>query len=427
MTFRGLILLVPVVACSQNLTVSEIAHKGNTFTKDYIISREIQHKVGIPLDSIIAEEDKNRLLNLGIFADVSWRAIPLENRTIKLEYKIVENDDFFGGRFIGLGAPVFDEKTGWSFSGGGFLRNFRGRNEQVGFGFSTGGLNMVAFAYSNPWITGDHISFNSDIVKNQYEHPFIFSTIEIQSFEMNIGRYFGNQRKTSLGFELEEYHFNSDTTLSKYQLIAPQGSFAYDTRDLYDNPRKGILLRQMFYSRFDLKGELEENITWIQAFSIYKQLGNSTSKRPWILAWGLSTQMNIGIKDQRFISAMGSGRTVRGFSYPTRLNYYDNEQSYRFGFNNYSTSLELRKIAVPRTVMFDRYEFGATVAGFIDYGTTTQNEFSKLLNSKGILGVGLSFQFQGPWPSILRLDYGWGFYDGENKGSAMHLDIGHKI
>ena len=60
----------------------------------------------------------------------------------------MENDDFFGGRFIGLGAPVFDEKTGWSFSGGGFLRNFRGRNEQVGFGFSTGGLNMVAFAYS---------------------------------------------------------------------------------------------------------------------------------------------------------------------------------------------------------------------------------------------------------------------------------------
>ena len=50
--------------------------------------------------------------------------------------------------------------------------------------------------------------------------------------------------------------------------------------------------------------------------------------------------------------------------------------------NNFSSSLELRKIAVPRTVMFDRYEFGATVAGFVDYGTATQNEFSKLLNSQ---------------------------------------------
>ena len=191
MIIRGLILLIPIVGYSQSLIVSDITHKGNTFTKDYIISREIQHKKGIPLDSTIAEEDKNKLLNLGIFADVSWRAIPLEDRTIKLEYRIVENDDFFGGRFFGLGAPVYDEKTGWSFSGGGFLKNFRGRNEQVGFGFSTGGLNMIAFAYSNPWITGDHVSFSSDIVKNQYDHPFILSTVEIHLL---------NQRKTRTNY-----------------------------------------------------------------------------------------------------------------------------------------------------------------------------------------------------------------------------------
>ena len=73
------------------------------------------------------------------------------------------------------------------FQWGRILKNFRGRNEQVGFGFSTGGLNMIAFAYSNPWITGDHVSFSSDIVKNQYDHPFILSTVEIQSLEMNIG------------------------------------------------------------------------------------------------------------------------------------------------------------------------------------------------------------------------------------------------
>ena len=77
--------------------------------------------------------------------------------------------------------------------------------------------------------------------------------------------------------------------------------------------------------------------------------------------------------------------------------------------------------------MLDRYEFGATIAGFIDYGATNQDEFSKLFNSKGILGTGLSFQFEGPWPSILRIDYGWGFYGGQSKGRALHLDIGHKI
>ena len=98
MNFRVIIFLIPLLGYSQNLNVSEITHKGNTFTKDYIIEREIQHNVGAPLDSTIAEADKNRLINLGIFADVEWKAVPLEDRSVILEYRIIENDDFFGGR-----------------------------------------------------------------------------------------------------------------------------------------------------------------------------------------------------------------------------------------------------------------------------------------------------------------------------------------
>ena len=32
--------------------------------------------------------------------------------------------------------------------------------------------------------------------------------------------------------------------------------FVYDTRDIYSNPTKGILLRQSFYSRLDLKKKM---------------------------------------------------------------------------------------------------------------------------------------------------------------------------
>jgi outer membrane protein assembly factor BamA len=427
MNFRGIIFIIPFLGYGQNLNVSDIIHKGNTFTKDYVINREIQHQAGVSLDSAIAEADKNRLINLGIFADVEWKAIPIDNKSVILEYKIIENDDFFGGRFFGLGAPVYDEKTGWSFTGGGFLKNFRGRNEQVGLGFSTGGFSTIAFAYSNPWISGDHISFGSDIVKNKYDHPFLDYNIEIKSFEINIGRYFGYQRKISLGFELEELFFLNDTSFSKYQYIAPQGSFAYDTRDLYDNPRKGILVREMFFSRFDLNGEIEKNITWIQSFSIYKQLNNLDSDKPLILAWGAVMQMNIGIKDKRFLSAMGSGNTVRGFIYPNRLVYNDNNQEHRFGFNNFYTSVELRKNLIPRKVIADRYEFGATIAVFIDYGAATSDSFTKLLEVQGLGSTGLSLQFEGPWPSIIRLDYGLGFHKNKYVENAIHLEIGHKI
>ena len=70
MKLRYFFIVLPIIGASQNLIVSEILHKGNSVTKDYIIQREIQHKIQMPLDSAIAIEDKNRLINLGIFADV---------------------------------------------------------------------------------------------------------------------------------------------------------------------------------------------------------------------------------------------------------------------------------------------------------------------------------------------------------------------
>ena len=125
MKLKYFLLVIPILSVSQNLIVSEILHKGNSITKDYIIEREIQHQIQMPLDSAVAIEDKNRLINLGIFADVQWRAIPLENMTIRLEYQIIENNKFFGGRFFGGGpVPAYDEETGWSYGGGGVFKNF---------------------------------------------------------------------------------------------------------------------------------------------------------------------------------------------------------------------------------------------------------------------------------------------------------------
>ena len=64
---------------SQNFFVSEITHSGNSFTKDYVITREIQHPINVPLDSSIAIQDRNRLINLGIFAEVKWKAVLIED------------------------------------------------------------------------------------------------------------------------------------------------------------------------------------------------------------------------------------------------------------------------------------------------------------------------------------------------------------
>ena len=427
MKLRGFFFLLPILCLCQELVVSEITHKGNTLTKDYIITREIQHPVGVPLDSVIAIEDQNRLINLGIFADIKWRAIPLENKTVRLEYEILENANFIGGRFFGGPSPAYDEETGWSFGVGGVFKNFRGRNEQIAGGFMVGGRNTFGIGFTNPWITGDHVSLSMNMGKGEYNHPYLPYTVQIKTVELNVGKYFGEKRKTFIGFEIEDMDFLNDSTQLNYQYFAPQGTFIYDSRDLYANPTKGILLKQAFMGRIDIKGEVENNFTWFQSYSFYKRLSSLHNSRPWILAAGVKAMMSFGEQDHHFMGAMGESGSVRGWHYPTHINYNDPEQSYRFGFHNLKSSVELRKVIVPRIPLKNLYEFGVTVSTFIDWGVTSQDKFEDLLRLRPVLGTGVSLQFQVPFVPVLRLEYGWGFYDGKQMDRAFHLAVAHQI
>ena len=140
-------------------------------------------------------------------------------------------------------------------------------------------------------------------------------------------------------FELEDLNFISDSVKINYKYFAPQGFFIYDTRDIYANPTKGILIKQAFSSRIDISGKAQNNFTWIQSFSIYKRLSSLDNQKPWILAVGAKSQMNFGVKDQQFLAAMGESGSVRGWHYPNALNYNDSKQIYRFGFHNLKSSI----------------------------------------------------------------------------------------
>lgn len=421
MVWRGFLLFLPLFGISQNLLVTEIVHNGNTLTMDYIIHREIQHPIQTPLDSALAEEDQNRLINLGIFADVKWRAIPLDTSSVRLEYVILENDQFFGGRFIGGPAPTYDERTGWSIGGGGLFKNFRGRNETIGGGFTLGGRNTFAISYLNPWVTGDHVSLNGSLARVENQHPFLPYEVKLNSMELNVGRFFGYTRKVSIGFELEDMTFLNDSTRLNYKYFAPQGFFHFDTRDIFANPTKGLLIKQSFTSRIDLMGKRQYNLIWNQSFGFYKQLSSVDQPKPWILALGFRTNMNFGIKDPQYLVPMGHAYSVRGWPYPALENYFDPKQAYRFGFHSITTSVELRKVLIPRFPLKGLWEFGLTGAFFFDWGVTNQTNFSNLFEDAPISGTGVSFQFQMPFVPVLRFDFGYGFYDGKPIGKSFHL------
>ena len=65
-----LLFLLVSISFGNEFIVSEIQIIGNEITKQYIIQREIQHQKNVPLDSTVADEDRNRIENLGIFSMV---------------------------------------------------------------------------------------------------------------------------------------------------------------------------------------------------------------------------------------------------------------------------------------------------------------------------------------------------------------------
>jgi len=110
--YKGLFLL-PIILCSllnggaYYPIISSIEFYGNTKTMDFVIVREIQHSLNVPLDSIIAEADRDRLDNLGIFSEVSWRVVPLEDGTGILSFIITESIQ----KTPPAALPAYDEKT----------------------------------------------------------------------------------------------------------------------------------------------------------------------------------------------------------------------------------------------------------------------------------------------------------------------------
>lgn len=416
------LMVISVLFCfgrSQAPVVSSIVIKGNKVTMDYVIKREIQYSVGMPLDSALARDDRNRIFNLGIFADVYWQAIPLEDRTVILEYEVVESKRIFGGP-----APAWDEKTGWSLAGGLVWKNFRGRNETLMGSGSIGGKTTFGIYYLNPWISGDHVSLNIETGHNIEDHSFLPYKVNTTSFEGNVGRYFGYTRKVSLGFELVQKYFLVDSIELKYKFIAPQGVFQYDSRDIYLEPTKGILITQSFYSILDLDRKRKTTTFWQHSYSAYRKLNHS--QKPLVLALNLTSRITLGQLDPVWMNYIGSTATVRGWNFPGRKLYTSSEQSNRFGQQYVIVSAELRKTIIPRYVTKFETEFGLTVAWFIDAGVISQ-ELPELRKQIPIQGTGISLQIPFPYIGILRLDYGWGLHQGKIMDQAFHFDFQQKF
>lgn len=415
------VLLSSGLTAQSTTIVSGISVEGTQVTKQYVIRREIQHPIGVPLDSTLAGEDRDRIDNLAIFSSVVWHAVPQEDGSVELIYGVVETWRIWPGA-----TPVYMEDRGWFLSGGVRILNFRGRNQMFGVGGAIGAVEMFGFEFSDPWIAGDHISMSLDVGKLFFQHPFLSYDQIIDSFEANFGRWFGYRWKVRGGFELERKQFAGESDRLSYTYIAPQASVVYDTRDIYRDPSKGGMISHSLYSMVDLTGRRKNLLSWTQSYSRYWTPLKGRKKLT--LGAGVGAKLSFGAQDEVWVDYFGGSYTVRGWQVPNRDNYSDPSQTFRFGYHQFLASLEARQTIVPNSPVSASVfsaEVGLTGVVFFDLGYTSR-ELGDLFESDPLSGAGVGIRVPIPG-GVLRIDHGWSFYAGEPVSRGINVGLGQKF
>ena len=400
--------------------ISSIEFRGNDKTKDYIIEREIQHQINTVLDSSLAEEDRNRLDNLGLFSEVKWQAVPLENGTAVLQYSIIESIQ----KTPPVAFPTYDEKTGWSLTGGWIIQNFRGRNQYLSIGGSIGTIDSYGLYFSDPWRFGNHVSLDLDLERTFIEHLFLARSLASSGFELELGRWFGEHVKTMIGTGLEQKKFSNPLDTLSFSYIAPQWSIAYDTRDIFWNPGQGFHFLHFFYWKLDRTNEEKSALIWRQSYSTFIPLGSNPKKL--VLAMNITAHRRWGGKHDVWLKYFGGSYSGRGWPLPDRGSYSPSRQSFRFGHEYVHASLELRKDIIPKFSTAYKIETGLSVVGFVDAGLIA-SDWSRLPDQQIMAGTGFGIRIPFPMIDVVSLDLGWGFRQGKWNSPALHWGITQKF
>ena len=421
--FKYLILIFLLNGCllSQNKLIDEIKISGNNKTKNRIILREINHKKNAFLDTSIIKSDVQRLLNLGIFTDVRYDTEIIEDSLI-LNYHVTEHSL----KIIPGFTPIFSEEKGWSYALFAEVFNFRGLNQSLDAGMIVGAMNTTAFSFKDPWIAGDHISFEIDLINDEWNHTFLPYYLNRKYYGIKLGKWWDYKLKLSLDLAFKNEKFLSEDTkflIEDFKILKINPTFSYDKRDIYRNPTTGFLI----LSIFDYNQIYNKN-TYRLIFT------NSISKyfnfRNFVLGLNTSFSTLFGYDDEKMIKYFGGLNSIRGWKVPSFENFNNPNEQYRFGNHNLIFSSEIRKDLIEYSslnILDLNFEKGLTSLIFYDIGFNSK-ELETLLKKNNLPLIGIGFGFRIPFlGNVIGPDFGWSYYNKNFISSAIHIRLGQKF
>ncbi|MBC8204187.1 BamA/TamA family outer membrane protein [bacterium] len=378
------------VLAESNPIVNRILIVGNEVTKEYVIKREIYTRPGGELDEDLLEEDRKRLLNLGIFSDVEFYVE--SNFDGSADIIVIVNERF---RWLPFPAADYDELDGWSFGAGLYHRNFRGRNETLGMAGLFGDAVQYQLIFSNPWISGDHISLQAEFNRLKRYNKYEDFHETYQSYEAELGRKWGEYiwGRIKLGYLRIESEEIGITTTTEFRDDIPllQTTFIYDSRDLYINPRRGYrftCVTGQYGFPFKEPDYRAIQLTGSRYFPI--PIGRT-------LAFGFLFGLKSGKTPVYFRYYLGGAETVRGLS----------ENTAKGGRLLVLTS-EYRFDIIKTFNLMNRIDFGMGGLLFIESGAVWDG-WEVFGNQRFHSSYGAGLRFFVPIVEAVGLDYGWTF------------------
>ncbi|MFQ6675240.1 MAG: BamA/TamA family outer membrane protein [Fidelibacterota bacterium] len=400
--------------------IRDIRIEGNRVTKEYVIEREIHHPEGAPFDSSVAAEDRNRIDNLGIFSDVRYELQPNGDGTHTLVYRVTET-----WRIFPIPVFLYQEETGWSYGAAVLVKNFRGRNEILQGAGAVGGTLFGAIQFEDPWITGDHVSLRAHAFRTVFDHPFLGFSYRESDLEATVGRYFGYEWKLWVSASLEERvasYFTKDRDDLRHRYFQSKFLLIHDTRDLYIDPSRGVLITSEVRPEVGLDRNSPLNVYWEVQASTWKTVRGGEHR--WVAGASVFLHAYGGKEIPYKILMAGGAESIRGWAVLDSSGY--RRYPHRAGLNMYTLSLELRHTLIPKHLTAWGTEFGLILAEFLDVGRAHDDPFS-MFRSVPMAGVGVGVRLFVPGAQLLRIDYGMGYYRGSWQPGQWHLAVGHKF
>lgn len=401
-------MLVTVELVKAQEKITEIRFDGLTRTRTTFLHQYLTSKIGESYDSGNLKQDEQRLLNLGILAEVKTIVKP-DRQGILILFSCVEMINTLPVLTLGQTAETFWCRVGiqsLNFSGRGdkFFAYYQYYDRHsVYLNYSTDRIGNSKWGITSSlikWATIEPLNTPGGITKFNYtNHTGYVSAVRFLSFRETLDAGIGifSERFQSRDFLTDEFPaiVQGDRLLSK--IIFKSNHLNYNFFQVTG-----------FYNQLNIEfihslDEVRNFIIVFNEFRYFKNIGNR-------LNWANRLRIGIATNDSNPFApfVLDSYLNIRGVG-----NRVDR------GTGSLVINSELRY------TLFDGKKLAGQGVGFIDFGSWRKpggdfDDFSKSENMRAFSGLVVRLIYKRAFDTMLRIDYGYDY----DKNAGWIIGIG---